>query len=427
MKSVAWLALWILASRLFGKRDQLPADADVVLLSVVNAAAVDANGFYTSSYYGPLVAFLEARGQHVVHCGLVEGLPWTTVRHLANTRSACVVTFGDFVGFGDLFTAAFSAIRSRFVPPAPAIARRMAGEMRHARGDIILGILIERATRRLLQRLPSARVIHTYENNPWEHACDVAAREANRSALGYLHCAVLPSHLKNYIGAGEDELRPAPDRIICTGERSRDVFLSLGEHDPDHVAAACALRDTDITKLPLRDAIQRPIKTVLVLLEGIPSVSAALAPIETAARAMPECKFMLRAHPSLPLSVIAAHAQVHIGPGIGQLDEAPHGSLSDTISQADAVIYIGSTAAISAVYMGVPAIKFVLDDAIEDDPLFAAPVTSPRARSGENIVTALRAIEAMPPEAFRANCAALRSYIHEYLTPPGDETMSVFL
>lgn len=426
-KWILRLGAWIVASRVARRRCSLPADADVVLISVMHAAAVDCSGSYSSAFFGGLPAFLEAEGERVVHCGLVEGNPWRVTLALARARTAHVVTFADFFGFADLVSALIEAMSVRFKRVPTALSGWIADDFRRARGDILQGILIERAMRRLLTRFPSARVIHTYENNPWERACDVAARASARPVLGYLHCAVLPAHFKHHVTPDEQALRPAPDRVICTGAEARRVLLALGAYDPARVDPGCALRDANLTTLPQRAAPPRRIETVLVLLEGLETMVDALRLVAGAAKAEPDRSFLVRAHPSLPLRVLVRAARVRIGSGVpGLLSEAPQASLIDAVAAADAVIYVGSTAAMVAAYMGVPTVKLVLDDTIEDDPMFAAPIRSPRVRDSDELLAALRAIESIPIERFRNDLEQVRAYLISYLAPPSSEAMAVF-
>jgi surface carbohydrate biosynthesis protein (TIGR04326 family) len=409
--------------------------ATVLLIAPVTAAALSPGSTpYRDTYFGSLPAFLRDRGERPLLIGLPIADRRNTIRALSRRDDIPAASIAHYLRFRDIAAAAWQAARARLdcagvrLPDgrdaAPVLRRAFASE----RGAMMYGALVERATRRALVRHPWARVMHTYENNPWERAVDHAAHGAapRRDVTGYLHCAVLPSHLKNYIAPEETSLRPAPDRIVCMGPAAREIFLRLGDHDPARVLPGCALRGPTFAELARRAAPPRPVRTALVVLEGLPSMTALLRFL---ARALPHLsgrRILLRPHPVMPLSVLLPGSGVRLDAASG-LDESRAPTLEAAIEEADAVIYQSSTAAMTALAMGVPLIKVRLDGTLEDDPLLDCNALKRVVSRPEDLPSAFGIFETMRQEIFDSEFARAREYLDRLMTPADDRTMAPFL
>lgn len=406
--------------------------ADVLIVVPATPGALE-NGdpIYRDPYFNSLHDVLRRGGERPLLIGMPVGPRWATVRALARRVDVPATSMFHFLSLAQIVRAAWRAAQARFsLPPLrfpsgePAgsyLSRALAAE----RGHIFFGAMMEAAARRFLIEHPAARVIHTYENHPWERAVDKEAAAARRDVVGYLHCAVLPSHLKNYIAPEERAWRPAPSRIVCTGAAAREVFLSLGAHASDRVEAGCDLRGPDRKWMLVRDAPPNRIETVLVLLEGLWSMTRLLRFLAKAADALDGKKLLLRAHPVLPLRALLAVSGVSLVPG--RLEESGAATLEDALAEADAVLYQSSTAAMTALAMGVPLIKVRLPGPLEDDPLFACPTLKETVSAPADLGPAISRLEGMTAEAFLRKRDAARAYLDDYLTPPDAATLAPFL
>ncbi|HIJ84930.1 MAG TPA: hypothetical protein HPQ00_12115, partial [Magnetococcales bacterium] len=237
------------------------------------------------------------------------------------TRSISSVplcTCWDFVTVGDIFHSVWLALSRKIraisvdLPWDIDTIRLVKWDLRQVSLGIVAdGFMLERSLRRFLLSNPDCRIIHMYENNPWERACRLAMKSLPfpRGITGYLHCAVLKSHLKNHIALEEKNIRPAPDMIVCSGNESRNLFLSLGAHDPDRVMAGCALRESKTT-IPPRQQPPRQVKRVVVLFEGLSFVVPILRDLAESPASAQNYIFIIRGHPIFPAGEIARQAGV---------------------------------------------------------------------------------------------------------------------
>lgn len=403
-------------------------DVDDVLVTVLHQRPQPPAQPFHDVYFGPVPRWLAAQGRKVLVVGQVLGDAERMSADIAGLHDPAVATLGHALTFADVFRAVGWALVRR-----PALSGQGDADLLLPEGvgrpviDLGTGKLFELATRRLLQAAPHARVVHIYENNPWEHAVNRMARAAGRASLGFLHCAVLPSHLKNIITESERSLRPGPDRILCTGPVARDIFLSLGAHDPVAVGIACDLRGAvPVAGLALRQTPPAAIRRVIVILEGLEKMTALLRFMDQAARLSPHIRFELREHPAFPLDRLAPLAGIAVGEDAPLRRSAPP-VLTDALAAADAAIYQGSTAALTAGWMGLPLIRFDSGEIPTDDPLHRCTALKRTVSRPEELAATLESFAVMDGEAFARELAELRAHITAYLAPPTEAAMAAFL
>lgn len=424
-----WFARWRFSER----NSPVCKDADVLIVSQLSINSFQ-NQKFQDVYFGPLPGFLSDNGEKVVVCGLVQGRPEALIaaRRQCKTDQTCAVTtFGTYIRFCDFFGALKKAVFNniicinRSLPWGGTSKEFLRNDMIAAIPNIFYGLLIERAMERVLAANPRARIIHLYENNPWEHAVNRAARKSRRRTIGFLHCAVLPSHLKNYIAPEERDIRPGPDKIVCTGEAARNVFLSLGAHHPADVLSGCDLRGTLPAPPNQIHHPARPIKKVLAVLEGLPSMVGFLEFLVEIAINQPEIDFHVREHPALPIDKLLNSSDLK-NAFEEHLVKSTEPDLTKAMSQSDIVMYQGTTASLSAAYMGIPILKYVSGDPLEDDPLFQSRHLKRTVKAVEDFKNACNAFSQMSPSDYEKERLAARHYIETYLKEPTRDTMRVF-
>ncbi len=409
-----------------------PVGTDVVIVAPASAPALsNMSAPYRDTYFGTLQETLRSGGETPALVGIPVTTRSRTVAALARRRDLPASSIYHWLRFPDIVHALFETAKMRIDCPPDGLPREAAAVIRteklQMKAEMFSGLLVERAIRRLLAACPDARVIHTYENNPWEHAVDHAAHEAipPRHVIGYLHCAVLPSHLKNYMAPEEARIRPQPDVIVCTGPAARDVFLGLGHHEPERVRSGCALRDPDIASATVRTAPPIPVETVLVVLEGLRSMTDVIRFLDVARKFAEGRRILIRAHPVMPLPKLLDEAGVQLEPAAG-FDESRQPSLDAAIEEADAVVFVSSTAAMKALIMGRPLIKVKLHDVLEDDPLFACSALKEIIRRPEELEIAIRKFEQMTLSDFERDLTTARAYLSAYMAPPTKDALTAF-
>jgi hypothetical protein len=386
-------------------------------------------------YFGDLPRKFADAGKRVAVTGPLIFDPFDHARAAQKLRRVPVVALDSMITLGDVAALGAGALRRWLRPPRVPVKvdgplPRMRGIVQREIDDAIVsrvhGAHLERAFRKLLSRSPGVRVLHTYENNWWERAIDrpAAGRAESGEIVGYLHCAVLESSLKNF--RRNDEIaRPQPDRIICTGPAARTALLTLGEYDPDKVFAGCALRAPDLDALPGRKGAIGTARSILVLLEGLPTMAELVRLVAKAAPALAGRRIVVRPHPVLPLEQIAAKAGVRIAAD-GLLQPSSGAPLVDEIAAADLVIFKASSAALIAGYAGLPLIRYRDDWWLSDDPLRHCDALKVEVGTPDQIVAAVERFESMSADELDDERARFRAYIDSYLARPSDAALACF-
>ena len=404
----------------------------IVSLFGRNALPRDGESF-TDTYFAELPRWFARRGIRTLVLGEPDASVAEVTHAVAHWRDPAVCTPAHLTGLWDVLA---SSVKATFVPrralqinlPQDSWLRPLLrADLRRDAVSRGSGYLLKCAMDRVLAQNPDARVLHMYENNPWERAIAQAAHATipPRDVTGYLHCAVLPAHLKNYISTKERRLRPAPDKIVCTGPAARTVFLGLGEHAPDKVLAGCALRDTAARLGPMRKVPPNRIETVLVLLEGLEKMVGLLRFAAAAASCHRHIRFVVREHPAMPLAQLTLRSGVSVG-GEGQIEASAAADLELALDTADAVIYQGTTAALAAGYLGVPLIRFVVSGILTDDPLFACPALKRKVYSPDELPAIFAEFEGMDGPSWDRETIALRAYLEDYLAPVTAGALAAF-
>lgn len=397
----------------------LPSDLDVIFCSVFDAhMATNQDGWLRDRYFGPLPRMLTERGERVASLGFAFDRDYHTAARCQQVKNPGVATFGHLIGLMDIAQAAATALCA---PLAPTDHPLSSAGLEGSACDAVRGVLMERAIGRLLDAHPRARIIHTYENNGWERATAQAAknRHDRREVIGFLHCALVPAHLKFYRHA--DEQRPGPDRIICTGPGARALFLGQGAHDPARVVSACDLRGALPPPGPVRPRRPR-IGTVLVILEGYWTAPLLAAAHNCAWRA--DRTVVVRAHPVVPAADVAAIAGVPLGTKVQVSTES---DLLADLERADLVVYCGSTVSLTALALGIPLVHFDRCLSVTDDPLVLCPALKRSARIPADLEGACRAFEDLDADAYAAEATAGQRYAREYFLAPDAERIRPFL
>ncbi len=427
---VVWFSKWWHIEKLI----TYPNKVDAIIVTHLGSNSFK-NDHFQDIYFGNLVSFLNSKDECVLVCGMLQGDPAKVLalRDVAKTKfNGAITSFGAFIQVKDFFNSLKHALFNKIkiidfkLSDGTNIKRFLSDDIHNAIPDIFHCLMIEQASARMLLRFPSARVIHIYENNPWEHAVDHQAFLQKRETIGFLHCAVLPSHLKYYIAEEEIKIRPSPDRIVCTGSGARDVFLSLGKHNPDQVAAGCDLRATLPRSRILQTKYRQPIRNVLIVLEALPSMVNLLKFMNVVATEFSNVVFSVRAHPSLPLKEITHKANIKCYPN-GPLIESHDADLLVSLDATDIIIYQGTTVAMTALYLGIPVIKIENSDPVEDDPLFELDQLKWRVKNMDEMRSAFESITKLDQDTFLEQRNKARTYLENYMASPTTKNMSSFL
>jgi hypothetical protein len=160
-------------------------------------------------------------------------------------------------------------------------------------------------------------------------------------------------------------------------------------------------------------------------MEGLPTVSRFLRFVADALPFIGDRRVIARAHPVLPLHDVARAAGVALAPQ-GLIAPAGGGSLESDIAAADAVIYLASSTAFTAGYMGLPLIHWRGGGWLRDDPLRDCDALKCEVVRPEDMGQAIARIEAMDAAQFAREHEQFRTYIDQYLSRPTSENLAPF-
>ena len=386
-----------------------------------------------NTFFGSLPQSMSSENHSVVIFGdLLDNLS----RAPNKNGAAMALPVIPMASFTRIFDSLFAYLKGLFSPVSinktlrlqdPLLRALVQRDIHNNRSSMVHGLIFQKALRRLFEILHPTHIIHACENNPWERACALVADNPPHQTpvTGYMHCAVLLSHTKIIITPEEKLVRPRPKRLICTGDRARDIMIKHGGHTADEVTSGYALRHEYLRDVQLRESLNQPIKNILVVLEGLPSMSDLLKFVFDALNQKKSYHTVIRPHPSYDLKSIFNDA----GLAFADLDAitlSEKTAISDDLEVADLVVYKGSTAAIEAGYLGIPLIHVATPNILTDDPLFEITHLKCVVKAPEEMVPAIEKYSSMDHDVFLHESKALRQYAAEYLAIPRPDFTTLF-
>jgi hypothetical protein len=205
-----------------------------------------------------------------------------------------------------------------------------------------------------------------YEGHAWERCVLNAARAADPRILrvGYQTTIVFErSHaMRRSLGAD--------------GAYDPDVILASGDVPRTTLERSPALRRTRVITLgsyrrPRTSVADRPrsSRTILVLPDGVATETILLFDFASrCARAMPDVRFILRAHPLLPFERVRSRLGV-FSASLRNVEVSRSRSLDEDLVGAGAFIYRGSSTAVNGVLAGLRPFQFMRLGELDFDTL----------------------------------------------------------
>ncbi len=287
------------------------------------------------------------------------------------------------------------------------------------------GLLSYFAFRRLSSELSFDDYYLTFEGNPWEKTSIAALRKLNPNILvtGCQHTVVPQASTGVFVGKGESDILEYPDRIITVGNTPREIILKYGELPHETVIPGCALRYTYLQEIkPETGALP---KTLLLALEGVIHTTKLLNYLAKFIDSLGEWKVIVRFHPALPFAEIdASGAFPEVLRGKVELSTR---SLLDDLSDSGAVLYWGSTVALEAIQLGVPAIHLKGEEILSYDPLFACEALHETLLETDSLPVLLDQMAQMDSDELERSRHLAKAFMADYFLPVTDERLALFL
>ena len=355
---------------------------DTLCFSFVGREAFSGSSRGIDPYWGPLLPWLRDQGHRIALVPVSVGrpLPPTLVIRLLARRGVAVVLPEDHLRVRDYLWAAWHGVLAgrrplRTVSFAGIDIRPLCAEerTRHAGSlRLPLTLLHYRIGLRLAQGFPGLRAcLYPFENQVWERALLMGLRKgcADLQAVGFQHSTIGPVEM-NYFPAKNDwRDLPLPDRLICHGERFRQVLEGAG-YPSSQLAIGGSLRYPHLlTATPSeRHTVgeEQPASVLVLLSIVLAEAAEVLWKVEKGLAGMPGVRLVVRAHPFMPLPrVLAALGRSHLPRGF----EEGAGSLEQLLVGAACVVYRDTSAAFEAAVRGIPCVYVASEVTVDNDPL----------------------------------------------------------
>lgn len=415
-------ALSLLRARRFGPAS-IPENP-AVFFTFFGPNSFGDSGQYRDMFFGPLLDEAARRGLSP----LVWGAGTAYARPGPEGGPVCV-PLDYFLGWGDLWTVFQKALALRATGIYLRGEKKLGGldltellqdeldeNLNSSRlfSDLWYGACAEA----LLRRVKPSALYYPFENLARERSIlpVFRARAPKARVVGYQHASLTTNHLNFMMGRGETEILPLPDRIVTTGEATKEILRDWGGFPEKLLRAGCALRQ-EPAAAP-RNPEPGRFRLLVAAATSAEELSGILRLLEDAyGGGLPAgLEIVLRPHPLFPLT----------GSPRFPFTDGSGGPLSARIRAADAVAYVSSTAGIEALANGVPAIALDLGHPFGIDPLAEMTDLKWTARDGAGLRDAVDSARALAPEERARLRERARAYTARYLTAPSPATLEAF-
>jgi hypothetical protein len=245
------------------------------------------------------------------------------------------------------------AVRQRVAREAMADGARAALRIGHQIGELV-------------ERIQPRNLVAIHEGHAWERMVFCRSRTAMPSirCIGYHHAVLFPWH-----HALKRNLAPEynPDQILAAGEVSCAALREAPGLRGLPVEVLGTIRA--VADMSVNAKGGEPV--CVVVPEGIPDECVLLFEFALAcARAMPECRFIFRTHPVLPLqSIVGQIDGLQNRPANVELSKA---SIEEDYQRSLWAMYRGSGAVVQAVLAGLKPFYIARPGELNFDPLHQA-------------------------------------------------------
>ncbi|MCX6582731.1 MAG: hypothetical protein NT166_21355 [Candidatus Aminicenantes bacterium] len=303
--------------------------------------------------------------------------------------------------------------------------------------EIRANYLSYRAVVKLAKKIKIDHFYMPFENYAWEKLTHLALLSKVLGGVGTLfqkgsdppeakvisfqHAQVALNAAKFFMGEKERNSVVFPDRIVTVGEVTRRFLIERKHYPVERVVAGCALRQDYVFS---GERVER--KQTLRVLAQLWSVgkSARLINFLHAAGIHPgKFHVTISPHPCNPLEKFIPHLDFEYRDHFTLFT----GSLKESFSVNDLVIYHGTTACLDALANGLPVINVEFDDFITVDPLFDFHDFKWTVSKPEELAGAIDTIYALRDEEYYERQQKGFEFVKNYFYPVNDENMRKFL
>jgi hypothetical protein len=315
--------------------------------------------------------------------------------------------------------------------------------------EIRANYLSYRAVVKLAKKIKIDRFYMPFENYAWEKLTHLAIVENNclrrqetfsrnhhgwpiswtsqsfslleSKLTSFQHAQVALNAAKFFMGEKERNSVVFPDRIVTVGEVTRRFLIERKHYPAERVVAGCALRQDYVIS---GERVERKqTRRVLAQLWSVEKSARLINFLHAAGIHPGKFHVTISPHPCNPLEKLIPHLDFEYRDHFTLFT----GSLKESFSVNDLVIYHGTTACLDALANGLPVINVEFDDFITVDPLFEFHDFKWTVSKPEELAGAIDAIYAMSDEEYYRRQQKGFEFVKNYFYPVNDENMRKFL
>lgn len=285
-------------------------------------------------------------------------------------------------------------------------------------GQTAINALCETLGRGVVKRYRPRAVVTLLEGHAWERCLWRGVKTADPScwAIGYQH-TVLHLYSRAVLDPDPDPVvGPLPDIVLCLGERSARLLRDRPGEPPVVLRFGSFRRPPEVAPLPA--ALDR--RAVLVTPEGrAEEVRRLFTFAVDCAHLLPDYRFILRAHPDLPMREALRLVDVTT---LGNITMSEGLSIEDDFRRAAWVLYRGSSAALYAILVGLRPV-YVDIDTLVIDPLADLAIWRQACRTPAELTEILRTHDATPAERLEGEWREALAYVDDYVSSVGTDAV----
>lgn len=413
-------------------RDRLNKEhAYSVIKSFILQGSFSAQGVYQDNYFGILPQVLASEGPVFILAMVLTGFK-ENIKSIKNSSGILLVPLEYFLKLRDVWHYArkyfyyYPRIKSQLLFSKVDVADILNKELIRSFCKIQLYQLLHYpAMKRMLKQICLKTFIMTCENNPWERMCIFAIKEVQPlcKILGYSHNVIPQASANMFISYREKGVVPLPDKILTTGEEPKRIMEYYGCYETDFIQSACGLRFQYLLNKPLSE--RRPIKNILLALEGIEDVRYLIDYALKELRNHPLYQMTIRTHPILPWHYFVKKYHYRID-GCSNIVISYEKSLYEDINNSDVILYWGTTVALEALSMGKPVIHFDNGSLLSYDPLFRCPALRWKVSQQDSLPEIFSQIESLSDEEYICCQSKAKEYIRSYFQEVTPQSLEAF-
>jgi hypothetical protein len=207
-------------------------------------------------------------------------------------------------------------------------------------------------------------LVCVFENQPHEKVLCMAASSAGVKTTAYQHSSISRFYMSQFLGHGEVDLMPLPDRLLTTGEYFSRLYVEAGVPS-GRVAVGGAWRYPHLTGTDDRRVAAARASDKVIVLVALPvdvDIAKSLLKAVKVSFAGSGFDIWIKTHPDVPFSrLVPKRAAVDY-----MVVDFP---LEDLLVQCDVLITSASTAGLEAFLYGKRVVVYVPENLLVPDPL----------------------------------------------------------